>query len=102
MTSVYGLINSIDHRCNIESMVYDITTFCMTHDCEIMDLLQNATKNIFSITDKINKIAEVLVDGIPSLDSDHTATHAFTFMEDLGVNIGKLTRFFLGFDPSQF
>ncbi len=87
-----------EYECEMLDHLYDISQFCFDHDCNPEQLLQNEMKHVFQVTGALNAMAAIYYDTMPE-DDQHTGW--FDMYSEVGLNIGKLFRYTLAFDPSE-
>lgn len=92
---VYNIWYNVDYQCDIEGTLYDLSMFCFDHDCTPPKLIDNAMERIFQVTATMNALSAVYYEQLDP--ADHQAV--FDFYALIGVNIGKLFRYVLMFDP---
>ena len=98
MGLVWNIYYNIDDECLIDAMLYDLSCFCFDHDCRGEKLLQNEMGKIFQVTGALNGLAAIYYE--PQPDKDQHMAH-FDLSNEVGLNIGKLMRYTLGFDPKE-
>jgi len=104
---VYDLFIMFDKECEIEESIYDIIDFCSTYDCTLEKQLENDVAMIFQITGILNSIGAVYYNidhaGEESSEiyKDNPHMAYFDMVQELGLNLGKLIRFQIDFDPEK-
>ena len=87
-----------DDECLIDAMLYDLSCFCFDHDCRGEKLLQNELGKVFQVTGALNSLAAIYYDEQPGED-EHSLW--FEFYTEVGLNLGKIMRWTLAFDPRE-
>ena len=98
MGLLYNIYYNADIECTIDAMLYDLSNFCFDHDCRGEQLLQNELKKVFQVTGALNALAAIYYDEEPGED-DHSDW--FDFYNEVGLNVGKMFRWTLAFDPEE-
>lgn len=93
---IFNLYFMFDHQCEIDSNLNDLANFCFYHDCRGEALLQNEMKAVFQVVGALNGMAAIYYEEEPTEDQ-HIGW--FDRYNAIGLNIGKLMRYTLGFDP---
>lgn len=93
---IWNIWFNIDYQCPIENILYDLSCFCFDHDCSFGAMVENWMNNVFQVTGSLNGLGGLYYDQQPD-PNDHTAI--FMFYDAIGVQVGKLFRYCLGFDP---
>lgn len=95
---IYNIYYNFDDKCTIDAMLYDLSNFCFDHDCRGEKLLQNELAKVFQVTGALNSLAAIYYDEQPYED-EHSLW--FDFYNEVGLNIGKVARYTLAFDPKE-
>jgi hypothetical protein len=102
LTTIVGLIwnmwYNIDYMCDIEQYLYDLSMFCFDHDCSIGALMDNWMNKVFLVTGSFNALGSIYYDNEPD-PNDHMSV--FAFWAQIGVQVGKLVRYLISFDPKN-
>ena len=88
-STYYQLNFMLQQTCNTEQIVYDMTTWCMTADCQAQTLLNNILARFFQITGAINSMLETIYN--TSEPITNTAAY-FKQFETAGQSVGKIIR----------
>ena len=97
----YNLYFMVDHNCWVEQWIYDLSTFCFTHDCGGQQLLKNWMDEVFKVTGAINALAAVAYDMTEEPPSEEHHIAWFDMYSEIGSATGKLFRYLINFDPSE-
>ena len=98
MGLLYNIYYNVDMECTIDAMLYDLSCFCFDHDCRGEQLLQNELKKVFQVTGALNALAAIYYDEEPTEDMHNDW---FDFYNEVGLNVGKMFRWTLAFDPKE-
>lgn len=98
MGLAYNLYYNVDAECTVENTLYDLSWFCFDHDCSGEKLLQNELSKVFQVTGALNSLAAIYYDEEP-FEDEHALW--FDFYNEVGLNIGKMFRYTLAFDPKE-
>lgn len=93
---MYNIYYTWDFHCDVEDHLYDLANFCFDHNCEPEQLLQNEMGKVFQVTGALNALAALYYEEQPDIDQ-HLAW--FDQYNEVGLNVGKLFRYTLAFDP---
>ena len=96
MGLAYSLYYNVDQECEVEKYLFDVSMFCFEHNCTPDNLLRNWMNKVIQVTAVLNAIAAVYYEDAPTSGS-HFAW--FENYSDIGMNVGKLMRYCLDFDP---
>ena len=94
----YNIYFDFDVECTIDKTLFDLANFCFDHDCGGEQLLQNELSKVFQVTGALNALAAIYYDEAPYED-EHSLW--FDFYNEVGLNIGKMFRWTLAFDPKE-
>lgn len=95
---MYNLYFMFDFECETQDHLYDLSQFCFDHDCNPETLLRNEMAKVFQVTGSLNALAAIYYDDQPESEQ-HTGW--FDMYSEVGLNIGKLFRYTLNFDPKE-
>merc|ERR1711907_168672 len=98
MGLIWNIYYNIDDECLIDALLYDLSCFCFDHDCRGEKLLQNELSKVFQVTGALNSLAAIYYDEAPEED-EHSLW--FEFYSEVGLNMGKIMRWTLAFDPRE-
>jgi len=87
-----------DYNCQVEQVLYDLSTWCFSHDCNPERLLQNEMANVFQVTGALNALAAIYYEPEPTADQHQAKFDMYT---EVGLSIGKFCRYTLAFDPKE-
>ena len=95
---LFNMYHNVDTQCTLEDTLYDLANFCFDHDCSPEQLLQNELAKVFQVTGALNSLAAIFYDEAP-FDDEHALW--FDFYNEVGLNVGKMFRWTLAFDPAE-
>ena len=98
MILTYQIYYNIDYECEIEKNLHDLSCFCFDHDCSGEVLLKNEMASVFQVVGSLNAMAALYYEEEPALDAFDAW---FDRYNELGLNVGKLMRYTMAFNPKE-
>ena len=88
----YAFAEMIDSECDAEEFLYDMWSFCSSHNCSIDDIMHNDMGHLFQVTGTLNAVASIVY-GHYQVEAGQETHHIYYDMyQDVGLNVGRMVR----------